>query len=371
MTEIKASPPAALPIRRRSSSVSVSLINLGFGLGRRLTHLKFIARNPRCISGLFQGRDFPLNWCEQETDVFYFTKGFSVLNILEKFYSCMWRLRPPSMKPLGSCADGPPLIISVASIEERLEMAYITLCSLMSQTRPADRVLLWLPDGIAELPRRFKILQNRGLEIKFTPEIGPYKKLLPTLKANPEAIIVTADDDMIYPSRWLENLERSYVSAPKNVHCYISRCMSVDSNDEFTPYLQWETLGERAQCADADRSSRYLLPVGAGGVLYPPGALHEDVARKDIFSRLCPYADDLWYKAMTLRNGVTVTQVHTSRPWFVEAHWSHNGGGTLMHYNWLHNGNSIQWRRLLKQYDLAKFLRQNSKSASGQDAQLV
>ncbi|TMV42348.1 hypothetical protein FGG78_41895 [Thioclava sp. BHET1] len=37
-----------------------------------------------------------------------------------------------------------------------------------------------------------------------------------------------------------------------------------------------------------------LFPTGVMGVFYDPGVFHRDVARVDLFQRLCPFADDVW-----------------------------------------------------------------------------
>ncbi len=46
----------------------------------------------------------------------------------------------------------------------------------------------------------------KGLTIDWCEDIKSYKKLIPTLKKYPDAIIVTADDDLIYDNKWLEQL---------------------------------------------------------------------------------------------------------------------------------------------------------------------
>ena len=46
--------------------------------------------------------------------------------------------------------------------------------------------------------RNITRLRRHGLDIRTTEDIGPYKKIIPALLAFPEAIIVTADDDIFY-----------------------------------------------------------------------------------------------------------------------------------------------------------------------------
>jgi hypothetical protein len=48
------------------------------------------------------------------------------------------------------------------------------------------------------------------------------------------------------------------------------------------------------------------FPYGTSGVLYPPGALSEQVFDVDLFTRICPKEDDVWFKAMSLIKGTLV-----------------------------------------------------------------
>ena len=40
------------------------------------------------------------------------------------------------------------------------------------------------------------------------------------------------------------------------------------------------------------------------GILYPPGALHPEVFNRNVFLKICPIADDVWMKMMSLMNQV-------------------------------------------------------------------
>ena len=42
------------------------------------------------------------------------------------------------------------------------------------------------------------------------------------------------------------------------------------------------------------------------GVLYPPHTLYSDVSREDLFIRLAPDADDVWFWAMAVLNGTKI-----------------------------------------------------------------
>ena len=78
-------------------------------------------------------------------------------------------------------------------------------------------VILWLsmeefPQKEDNLPDSLLDLRNYGLTIEWCGiNLRSYNKLLPTLRKYPDAIIVTADDDMYYPNDWLERLYKSHI----------------------------------------------------------------------------------------------------------------------------------------------------------------
>jgi hypothetical protein len=52
-----------------------------------------------------------------------------------------------------------------------------------------------------------------------------------------------------------------------------------------------------------------LFLKGNGGILYPPKVLPAEAYDLELALHLCPTADDVWFKAMSLLAGVRVAQV--------------------------------------------------------------
>ena len=48
---------------------------------------------------------------------------------------------------------------------------------------------------------------------------------------------------------------------------------------------------------------------GVGGVLYPPITLYKDVFNIELFQKLAPLADDIWFWAMAVLNGTKINVV--------------------------------------------------------------
>lgn len=202
-----------------------------------------------------------------------------------------------------------PLVVSLTSIPERINYVYLVVECLLSQTLKPDYLILWLSkeNGLDDntLPFKLKRLKKRGLEIRYSEDLGPYRKLIPTLKEFPDSIIVTADDDMCYPPDWLRELYESYESNPEYIHCHRAHEIIKDGNGKLKKYIEWDQLSP-----GKTGPSKYLFPTTGGGVLFPPNSLHSEVLNKDVFMDLCPLSDDIWVKAMSLMKGTLIKKVN-------------------------------------------------------------
>lgn len=197
-----------------------------------------------------------------------------------------------------------PCIVSLTTIPSRYGSVHLTIESVFQQTCRPDRVVLWLDDPAFQdrpLTPGLERLQARGLEVRRCSDIRSYKKLLPVLEENPDATIVTIDDDCFYPPRWLELLMESSRHHPDAVVYHRGRVIRRLGARELAPYGSW---------GFAAGDEQNVVPTGVGGVLYPPGCFGDsevlDVAKA---RELCPTADDLWFRAMTLRAGTPLARV--------------------------------------------------------------
>ncbi len=192
------------------------------------------------------------------------------------------------------------LIVSLTSYPPRFPTVYKTLVRLLHQSVKADRTILWIaPQDIGLLPEKVRALQSKGLEIRPAPETGPYKKIIPALQAFPDAFIVTADDDLDYDVHWLRDLLRDWDGRKNQVVFHRGHEIRMNDSGMPGPYAEW------AFCIPGPREHGEIFPTGAGGVLYPPHVLHDDVLREADFSRLAPHADDIWLFWMGRRAGAT------------------------------------------------------------------
>lgn len=208
---------------------------------------------------------------------------------------------------LNKTPRSPRVIVSLTSYPKRIGTVHRTIETLLTQDFKPDMVVLWLgedrfPNKEADLPAALLRLRDFGLTIGWTKDIRSYTKLVPALKAYPDDIIVTADDDMFFRPEWLDRLYRSYEQYGNFIHCHLVRRVEFDCGS-FRPYVEWKSgrAGEHA-------SLRNLL-LGYGGVLYPPHALYPDVVKASRFLGLAPSADDLWFWAMAVLNGTKIYMI--------------------------------------------------------------
>lgn len=271
---------------------------------------------------------------------------------LEGFYGLLSHL--PGIKR-GRINDlDRPVVVSLTSVPWRFDRLHVVLMSLLWQSVRPNRVVLWLSEynqqgerivDPSNLPANLRRLQRKGVEVKFVEDLRSYRKLIPSLERFPEAIIITADDDTLYPSDWLEKLVTVHKDRPGVVVCYRGTRMIV-KQDGFAPYSDWP------EYTAINEPSYLLFAQGGEGTLYPPGSLHPEVHNREVFMKLCPTADDVWFKAMVLYNNVAHVKIAQRHKDFRRLHGSQAEGQTLHHVNNTLGQNDNQVEAVFSRYGL-------------------
>lgn len=206
------------------------------------------------------------------------------------------RVNSVGVEPVVS---SPRLIVSLTSFPARIKTVSYTIESILLQKKKANMVLLWLgydkfPNKEKDLPKRLLRLTQFGLTIKWCKDIRSYTKLVPSLEAFPDDIIVTADDDIWYPPQWLERLYNSYLKDPSIIHAH--RVLQVTATDGIiNKYIDWGT-----QIFAPQEPSYCWHITGTGGVLYPPHCLYKDICDREKFLLMAPSVDDIWFWVMAI-----------------------------------------------------------------------
>lgn len=250
-----------------------------------------------------------------------------------------------------SMTHGTEVIVSLTTHERRLYEVYLSIESIMQGSVKPNRIILWLPRDLQNetIPQTLKNQQNRGLEIRYAEDIGPYTKLIPALKEYPESIIVTIDDDILYPYDTLELLCSAYRKHP---HCICAnRIMDIklDNQGKPTSLPSWKEL------KDKERISIFNFFEGVGAVLYPPHCFTPEVLNQTVFCEICPTADDVWFNCMALLAETSVVPANHHYCCFPllinesiqdSALWRINSSAK-------HTPNDIQLRAVMKKYNLS------------------
>ena len=231
--------------------------------------------------------------------------------------------------PSPTRSEGEKIIVSLTSFPARINIVVKTIKTLLTQTLKPDAVILWLapeqfPNGEKDLPQELLDLKQYGLTIDWYKDIRSYKKIIPTLKKYPNAVIITTDDDIYYAPDTVESLYKSYLEHKNEVHAHRCDWLKVVEEDAKTvphpsPLLEGEGITEVVQTQkkvikwektrelylDRHRgvASFHNRLTGYGAVLYPPHCFYKDVCDESLIKELIPTHDDIWLWAMATLNG--------------------------------------------------------------------
>ncbi|WP_448546880.1 hypothetical protein [Thalassotalea fusca] len=253
--------------------------------------------------------------------------------------------------------DKRPVDISLTSFGDRVETVHYTIASLLAQEVEHNlpfrlgTVTLWLAEEEYRdklLPAELQTLTVLGLSIQYCPDTKSYKKLLPMLSYNADAMVMTVDDDVIYPCDHLNRLLTKHLEFPSSVVCHYARYINVKKG-VVRPYNEWPTFHQLISSREkVDKSAKRLFPVGVGGILYPANVLHKDVLNENLYRQLCPNTDDIWFKIQALRNGVGTVLVDKPTPYEHFVQIPNSQASALWHTN--KQRNDVELANVLNYY---------------------
>lgn len=205
----------------------------------------------------------------------------------------------------SSVLGSAPVVVSLTSYGQRISRVHLAIESIARGNLKPSGFILWLDDPAAfdDLPRELVRLQGRGLEIRLTTNLGPHTKYYPYVSSVPDhhLPLVTADDDIVYPRRWLAALYNSYLAHPGDISCHWANRM-VTGGNSIAGYAQWMPCRTTKPRADH-------FALGVSGVIYPPAMLHALVRFGSRFTEVSPTADDIWLHWVALQTGLRIRQV--------------------------------------------------------------
>ena len=210
--------------------------------------------------------------------------------------------------PLNNEPREQKVIVSLTSFPARIDGVEYAVKSLMLQDFKPDRIVLWLSDKQfkgRELPQSLLDLREKGLEICYCDDLRGHKKYFEMIKAQkPDELIVTYDDDIIYPHNSLKKLMKMHKKYPRAVIANRGYEITFSKDGELLPHKKW-----KLQSRYGIRKPKRLIHMSNGsGVLYPYGALYKDVNNEEVIRKYVLGIDDLWMTVMTLLNHTDIVK---------------------------------------------------------------
>lgn len=190
-------------------------------------------------------------------------------------------------------------VVSLTSYGKRLETVYISIKSIMYQTKKADAIVLYLDEDTGNVPIKYEEeLVKAGLTIRRNVKnLGPHTKYYYAMQEFKNDNIITIDDDVIYDDKLIEDLYLKHVEFPDTIICRRGHRMTI-SNGQLDSYDNWEYE------AKSIYPSNDMCATGVGGVLYPCGMYRNACLNEKVIIDNALSADDLWLKIIELLNGV-------------------------------------------------------------------
>ncbi|MDG4714314.1 hypothetical protein [Winogradskyella marincola] len=209
------------------------------------------------------------------------------------------------------------VIVSLTTIPSRIEYVYLPIKSLLNQTVPPKKIVLWLGEEfftskIEDLPSTLQELIPLGLEIEFCKDLKAHTKYYYAFKKYPDNLVVTIDDDIIYPKNLIEVLLNKSNEFPKSVVANRVRKIVVD-NAGFKSYREWKINTPRS-----NTPSHFLLATGVSGVLYNPSLFLESIYDTQGMAKTNCIGDDIWLKAAQIHSNIMVVKTDQFNRAFVE-----------------------------------------------------
>lgn len=201
------------------------------------------------------------------------------------------------------------LIVSLTTIPSRVDTVWITIESLFRQSYQADRIILWVADEIDrnEIHKKLAEQIKRGLEIRQCANLGPHKKYFYAFQEFQDDLVVTVDDDVIYPEKMLKGLVKNYVKRPNRVYCYRSHLIQFKKDGTLRPYVRWIGYDERNITGICESKLNFFT--GAGGVLYPTHLMPKELFDAEQIRQCCWRADDVWLYLHMLKSNIPICNV--------------------------------------------------------------
>ena len=215
-------------------------------------------------------------------------------------------------EPLNKEKREEKVIASLTSFPARIDCAEFAIKSLMLQDYKPDRIILWLSNkqfnGEDDLPKSLLKLKDYGLEIIFCDDdLRGHKKYFEILQVQKEdELVVTFDDDIIYPHNSISRLIELHKKYPKAI--ITNRGYEIKFNDDgsIKPHEKWELQSRYG----VKQPANLILTSTGSGILYPYNSFYHDIFNDKNIKKYALSIDDLWITIMAILNDTKIIKSH-------------------------------------------------------------
>ena len=206
----------------------------------------------------------------------------------------------------------PKVIVSLTTYPRRFGCVLQVLEPILRQTVAPDEIQLWLSEEEffpleSSVEDKLDVLTKHGVEVKWcSGNLRSHKKYYWAMLGNPEDVIITIDDDLIYPLTLVQTLLEAHYRWPKAIIASRTHMVKVDKEGAIAPYVDWMF----EQDASLYEERRDLLATSGAGTLFPPNVFDSAALDAEVIERFAPLADDIWLMVQAARHEVSV--VNTS-----------------------------------------------------------
>lgn len=196
-------------------------------------------------------------------------------------------------------------IVSLKSFGERLiKESPLAVESILNNTILPDKICIIIDnvdkDNVPELFNNHELIEV----IYSDCDIKAHGKYYYTMLKYPNDVIITIDDDVIYPDTFIEDCINAYNSFPEVINA--SRVHKIKYTSYLFPYRLWEWESKETG------PSYDLFFTGVGGVVYPPNIFNKEDLNLSVIKEYL-FADDILLNYLCRKHRIKVRRFNMQK----------------------------------------------------------
>ena len=140
----------------------------------------------------------------------------------------------------------PKIIVSMTTFPARFSTLPQVIEPILRQTVMPDVVQLWLSEEeFAEASEaeasQLDELARSGVDVRWCDRnLKPHNKYYGALQGNSDDVVITVDDDIVYPLTFVQHLLEMHFKHPRFIVANRTHMITVRESGELSPYKEWD-----------------------------------------------------------------------------------------------------------------------------------